>query len=101
MPIHASPSTFTQYDCKPNCKPKIIQHILAHPKIWRASYLANKHTREKPSHEMIPTEYAELDQHLNGGWPLGQLTELSYGAMGIGELLLILPALAQISTQKK
>lgn len=76
--------------------PTPIQSLLEHPKIWRASFLAKKHARDKTIQTVIPTGFATLDQHLQGGWPRGQLTELYYGAPGIGELSLILPALAHL-----
>lgn len=44
-----------------------------------------------------PTEFAELDALLpGGGWPVGAITELMPEAAGIGEISLVLPALAAI-----
>ena len=46
----------------------------------------------------IPTGFAEFDAVLpGGGWPVGAITELMPEAQGIGELSLLLPALAQLS----
>ncbi len=43
------------------------------------------------------TEFGELDAMLpGGGWPLGAITELMPEAEGIGEISLVLPALAAI-----
>lgn len=48
----------------------------------------------------ITTGFAELDQLLpGGGWPLGALTELYHAQFGIGELRLLMPALARLSRQ--
>lgn len=44
-----------------------------------------------------PTGFTALDAVLpGGGWPLGAITELMPEAPGIGELSLVLPALAQL-----
>jgi len=46
----------------------------------------------------VPTGFAELDAALpGGGWPVGAITELMPEAQGIGELSLLMPALAQLS----
>jgi protein ImuA len=45
-----------------------------------------------------PTEFAELDAALpQGGWPVGALTELLLNGYGIGELRLLMPALAALT----
>jgi hypothetical protein len=45
-----------------------------------------------------PTEFAELDAALpQGGWPFGALTELLLNGYGIGELRLLMPALAALT----
>lgn len=46
----------------------------------------------------VPTGFAELDAALpGGGWPIGAITELMPEAQGIGELSLLMPALAHLS----
>ena len=46
----------------------------------------------------IPSGHAELDAELpGGGWPRGNLTEILVDRSGLGELSLLLPALAQLS----
>lgn len=46
----------------------------------------------------LPTGFAELDAVLpGGGWPGGAITELMPDTAGIGELSLLLPALAQLT----
>ena len=47
---------------------------------------------------VIPTGYDELDSHLpGGGWPLGAITEIFVDGYGIGELGLLMPALAALT----
>jgi len=47
---------------------------------------------------VIPTGFAELDGHLpGGGWPLGAITEVFVDGYGIGELALLMPALAALT----
>ncbi len=46
----------------------------------------------------LPTGFAQLDAVLpGGGWPVGAITELMPETQGIGELSLLMPALAQLS----
>lgn len=46
----------------------------------------------------IPTGYPELDAELpGGGWPMGNLTEILVDRSGLGELSLLMPALARLS----
>lgn len=48
----------------------------------------------------IATDIGALDEALpGGGWPLGALTELLVARPGIGELQLVLPALARLSQE--
>ncbi|HWA38301.1 MAG TPA: translesion DNA synthesis-associated protein ImuA [Burkholderiales bacterium] len=52
--------------------------------------------------QTIPTGYAELATELpGGGWPVGALTELLGLQEGIGELQLVLPALAKLTAAGK
>jgi cell division inhibitor SulA/protein ImuA len=52
--------------------------------------------------QTIPTGYAELATALpGGGWPVGALTELLGLQEGIGELQLLLPALAKLTAAGK
>jgi cell division inhibitor SulA/protein ImuA len=47
---------------------------------------------------VIPTGFGELDSHLpGGGWPLGAITEIFVDGYGIGELGLLMPALAALT----
>jgi protein ImuA len=46
----------------------------------------------------IPTGFAELDERLpGGGWPRGALTEIFVDRYGIGELTVLIPALAALT----
>ena len=68
--------------------------VLQHPGIWRGNQLA------QTEDETLPTGFAELDEQLpGGGWARGALTEILLEREGIGELSLLLPALASVSAQ--
>lgn len=68
-----------------------LAEVLARPDVWRGE-------RAVAPAPTLPTGYAELDAELpGGGWPRGQLTELLHGDPGIGELSLLLPALAALT----
>ena len=63
-----------------------------HPAIWRGNDFAQVAT---PS---VPTGFAELDIHLPGaGWPAGAITEIHVERPGIGELQLVMPAIARLT----
>jgi protein ImuA len=60
--------------------------------VWRAHQLGRHAARG------VPSQFAALDAELpGGGWPVGSLTELLIERHGIGELRLVLPALAQLA----
>lgn len=64
-----------------------------HPALWRGRDLARL-----PA-ESIGTGFVALDRELPGqGWPAGCLTEIFTAHEGIGELRLLGPALARITT---
>ena len=68
-----------------------IDELIVHPKIWRGR---GGHAACRT----LPTGFAELDRHLpGGGWPLDALTEIVPDRYGIGELSLLMPALAFLS----
>ena len=70
--------------------------VLQHPGIWRGDQLA------QTDEETLSTGFAELDEQLpGGGWARGALTEILLEREGIGELRLLLPALARVSTQSE
>jgi protein ImuA len=66
--------------------------ILNHRAVWRGCNAAHSST--------IPTGFPALDARLPGrGWPQAGLVEILIPGLGIGELYLILPALALITRQ--
>lgn len=70
-----------------------LHSLLQHPAIWRGDDLARVTV---PS---VATGFDALDRELpGGGWPAGALTELLHEREGIGELRLVAPALARLST---
>jgi hypothetical protein len=70
-----------------------LASLLQRPDLWRGDALA------RTGQEGLASGFAELDAALpGGGWPRGALTELLPEKMGIGELSLLLPALAGLET---
>ena len=68
-----------------------LEEILQRHPIWRGGAMAR-------AVDAIPTGFAGLDAALpGGGWPRQGLTELLADEVGIGELGLILPALAALT----
>jgi hypothetical protein len=68
-----------------------LEEILQRHPVWRGGPLAC-------GVPALPTGFAELDRELpGGGWPQGALTEILANGEGIGELQLVLPALATLS----
>ena len=71
-----------------------LHSLLQNPAIWRGGEQARV---ALPS---IPTGFSELDGELpGGGWPRGVISELLTERSGIGELSLLMPALARLSQQ--
>src|SRR3979490_1256844 len=72
-----------------------LETLLQRHPIWRGQALSSV----SPT---VSTGYAELDRQLPGsGWPTAALTEVLGLQEGIGELQLVLPALARLSTAGK
>ncbi|HEX6267732.1 MAG TPA: translesion DNA synthesis-associated protein ImuA [Burkholderiales bacterium] len=68
-----------------------LEDILQRHPVWRGGALSS-------ALPAVPTGFAELDRQLpGGGWPAGGLSEILGGREGIGELQLVLPALARLS----
>jgi cell division inhibitor SulA/protein ImuA len=68
-----------------------LDHILERHPVWRGGRLS-------ANARAVPTGFDALDRELpGGGWPAGALTELFVRGAGIGELQLVLPALAALS----
>lgn len=68
-----------------------LDELLANPRLWRGREQAHA----VPG---LASGYAELDRHLpGGGWPQQALTEILIEQYGIGELQILMPALARLS----
>ena len=69
----------------------VLAEVLARPDVWRGDRLASA---PLPA---VASGHAALDAELpGGGWPRGALTELLVDGPGLGELSLLLPALAAV-----
>lgn len=70
--------------------PSPLDKVLENPRVWRG--------RRHDAYGLA-SGYDALDRHLpGGGWPRGALTEILVDRYGVGELRLLMPALAQLST---
>jgi hypothetical protein len=70
-----------------------LDELLNHPALWRAG----DHTQNSKHHRTYSSGFVELDRCLiGGGWPTNALVEILHGSSGIGELSLMLPAMAQV-----
>jgi protein ImuA len=68
-----------------------LARLLEHPAIWRGRSAARRV-------EVLPTGYAALDACLpGGGWPRTGLIEILVPRFGVGELYVLLPALAALT----
>ena len=68
-----------------------LDELLENPQLWRG---------HDPDRAItgLASGYESLDRHLpGGGWPRNSLTEILIGRYGIGELRLLMPALARLS----
>jgi len=73
--------------------PSSLDKLLENPRVWRGHNQAHATTG-------LTSGYKALDRHLpGGGWPQCSLTEILVEHYGIGELRLLMPALAQLSTE--
>src|SRR5258708_5343176 len=69
-----------------------LEAILQRHPVWRGGTLAKNVAA-------LPTRFPSLDAELpRGGWPRQGLTELLTDEAGIGELELVLPALAALTS---
>src|SRR5262245_21231189 len=74
----------------PAANDRQLQELLAHPSVWRG--------RSRAPVETLSTGFAALDAGLpGGGWPRHGLVEILTPRPGVGELYLLLPALAALS----
>lgn len=73
-----------------------VGELLRHPGIWRSG------SAPAPNLRTQPTGNAALDAALpGGGWPLGALSEILVENDGIGEMELVVPALAALTQARQ
>lgn len=73
-----------------------LEELLQRHSVWRGGAPA---ASGKP---VVPSGFASLDAELpGGGWPSGALTEILAAREGMGELQLVLPALARLTAEGK
>jgi hypothetical protein len=71
-----------------------LEKLLENPRVWRGS-------SQVDTRSGLASGYPQLDRCLpGGGWPQQALTEILIGQYGIGELRLLMPALAQLSAEE-
>lgn len=71
-----------------------LDDILQRHSVWRGGAPALAGARA------VPTGFTALDEELpGGGWPAAALTEILCARQGVGELQLVLPALAALTAQ--
>ena len=71
-----------------------LQELFQRSAVWRIG------DRPPPRTDGLATGFTSLDRELpDGGWPRGALTELLCDHTGIGELALMLPALARLTAE--
>ncbi len=70
-----------------------LARLLKNPRIWRG-----RESGGQSRHRGITTGFGDLDRELaGGGWPRAALTEVISEHHGVGELRLLMPALARLS----
>src|SRR6185312_7881279 len=71
----------------------ILQPLIENGRLWRGQGTA-------PRRDALPTGFDTLDRVLpGGGWPRAALSEILFPADGVGELRMLLPALAALSRE--
>jgi cell division inhibitor SulA len=91
MDVHpSSTSPGVSPDPSDRVRPDRLGKLLEHPAIWRGRSVAQVET--------VSTGFAALDCALPGqGWPRAGLIEMLVSRLGVGELNLLLPALATLT----
>ena len=73
-----------------------LEALLRRTDLWRGT------AAPTAAQSVLPTGHAALDALLpGGGWPLGALTELCHAHPGMGELRVLMPALAQLARERR
>jgi hypothetical protein len=68
-----------------------VEELLSHPLLWRGQ-------DEASGAAALATGFDALDRYLpGGGWPLAGISEIFVEHYGLGELSLLMPALAELS----
>ena len=68
-----------------------LARLLEHPAIWRGTRVARA--------DVLPSGFDALDERLpGGGWPRSGLIEILVSRFGVGELTLLLPLLATLTS---
>lgn len=71
-----------------------LEKLLENPRVWRGSSQVDTRIG-------LASGFAKLDRCLpGGGWPQQALTEILVEQCGVGELRLLMPALAQLSAEE-
>ncbi|MBI5016785.1 MAG: translesion DNA synthesis-associated protein ImuA [Deltaproteobacteria bacterium] len=69
-----------------------LEALRQHPALWSSP----------GEREALPTGFEDLDRLLpGGGWPVGALIEVLGAREGVGELRLLVPALARLTRQRR
>ncbi|MGH8124616.1 MAG: translesion DNA synthesis-associated protein ImuA [Rhodanobacteraceae bacterium] len=72
-----------------------LQSLFENGRLWRGQGTA-------PRRDALPTGFGALDGALpGGGWPRAALSEILFPADGVGEMRLLLPALALLSREAR
>ena len=72
---------------------RAVEELIDHPRVWRGG-------ENRASWSAHSTGFDVLDRHLpGGGWPATGLTEILTEHYGIGELSLLMPALARLASR--
>lgn len=88
---HSFPPVDRPVAPKPAVAKPAVAELLRQPGIWR-------HGAGSAAFSACATGHAALDAVLpGGGWPLGALTEVLAAADGLGELSILMPALARLT----
>lgn len=75
-----------------------LDTLLQRADIWRGGEHSLRERAANARQRALPSGYAALDEALpTRGWPVGALTELLLARPGIGELRLLVPALARLT----
>lgn len=77
-----------------------LEALLQRADIWRGGEHSLRDSIHGTDQAVVSAGHEALNRELpGGGWPLGALTELLLDQQGIGELQLLMPALASLSRE--